>query len=184
MSQPWRLPGCGIRWGAHRSRELWDYQRVAQRGSFPAALILLVLVLLGVTAAIIAPGGVFGASGGSAGQRVATATVVTSVPCGSSVPGDLVEVQGVRAPVRLDGCGHTKGERLQVEVPAAASTSDLVVHLYTPGTAGDGASSRLNWVLLTLAAIAGGGYILLLRSRRAPPATAASRDDRLSPHLG
>jgi hypothetical protein len=175
--------------GADHRREFWDYQSVAQRGSVPVVLILLVLVLLGATAAIIVPGGAFDASGfgAPARQRVATATVVTSVPCGSATPGDMVEVQvdGSRIPARLDGCGHTKGERLQVAVPANTSARDLVVHLYTPGTSG-GASSRLNWVLLTLAAIAGGGYMLLLRSGAGSRSGSApaTKGKRLSAHGG
>jgi hypothetical protein len=182
---------CGVRWGANRRHNFWDYQGVAQRGSVPVALILLVLVLLGATAVITMPGGVFDVpgSGASAGQRVASATVVTSVPCGSSTPGDVVDVQvnGVRTPARLDGCGHTTGEQIQVAVPANPSTQDLVVHIYTPGmSTGGGAAGRLNWVLLTVAAIAGGGYMLLLRPRLTAPggSAAASGDDGLSVHRG
>jgi hypothetical protein len=162
---------------------------VAQRGLIPVALILLVLVLLGAAVATVAPGSGVSLSGSSAARRVAEATVVDPAPCGPSTPGDLVEVQvnGVRTQARLDGCGHLKGERLQVEVPTTGSTRALVVRLYTPAATvvGGSMSSRLNWVLLTLAAIAGGGYMLLLRSRPAPGGkTSPARNTGLSAHLG
>jgi hypothetical protein len=177
----------GIPVGADQPREFWEHHGVAQRGSIPVALILLVLVLLGATVAIVVPVAGVPVVGSSAGPRVAEATVVDPAPCGVSTPGDLVEVpvNGVRTQARLDGCGHLKGERLQVEVPATAPPPNLVVRIYTPAAASTGGStsSRLNWVLLTLAAIAGGGYMLLLRSRSAPADTAA-RNDGPSAHLG
>lgn len=174
--------------GAARHREFWDHHGVAQRGSIPVALILLVLVLFGVAVAVVAPLSGMSASGSATGGRV-VATVLDPAPCTASTPGDLVDVQikGVHTQARLDGCGHAKGERLQVDVPATTSTQNLVVHIYTPAaaTAGGSTSSRLNWVLFTLAAIAGGGYILLLRSRSLAgrPDTTA-RNDGLSAHVG
>lgn len=167
--------------GAAGPREFCDHHAVAQRGSIPVALILLVPVLFGVAVAIVAPGS-------AAGGRVAMATVLDSTPCTASTPGDLVDVQvnGGHVPARLDGCGHAKGERLQVEVPAGAPGRNLMVHIHASAVASaDGsASSRLNWVLGTLAAISGGGYVLLLRSRSlaSGPSTAA-RGDGISARL-
>lgn len=165
-----RYPG-----GAAGPREFCDHHAVAQRGSVPVALILLVPVLFGVAVAIVAPGS-------ATGGRVAVATVLDSTPCTASAPGELVDVQldNVHVPARLDGCGHAKGERIQVEVPAGAPTRNLVVHIHASAvaTAAGSASSRLNWVLGTLAAISGGGYVLLLRSRSlvSGPNTAARGD--------
>jgi hypothetical protein len=137
-------------------------------------LILLVLGLLGVAVVAISwrslPD-VLG-RGTTVEMRPATATVVESAPCGASPSGDLVEVpvNGASKQARLDGCGHTRGQQLQVQVPADPGP-DFVVRPASSETAGSGESSglpnRLSWVLVTLAAIAGGGYMLMLRSRPA-----------------
>jgi hypothetical protein len=106
-----------------------------------------------------------------AAERTATATVVASAPCGAATAGDVVQVpvNGTTRQAHLDGCGHTQGQQLQVQVPVAPGSGDLVVRPSVPGESSSAESTpnRLSWVLLTLATIAGGGYMLLLRSRPA-----------------
>jgi hypothetical protein len=163
----YRNPESGC--GASDVRGFWDDLSVSRRGSFPVALILLVLILLGAAAAIIVRGPLADKLGAvqHTPYQVTTATVVQSVPCSTAVPEDVVEVvvHGVPEQARLDGCGHTQGQRIQVEVPRNAPGHNLEVQMYTPGmNSGTGsAPGRLDWVLLTLAVIAGGGYVLLLR---------------------
>lgn len=143
-----------------------------RRGSVSVALVLLVLGLLGVTVVAVAWWPLSRTLGAQpAAERTATATVVASAPCGTSTTGDVVQVpiDGTPRQAHLDGCGHTRGQQLQVQVPATAGGGDFVVRPSAPGetSAADGTPNRLSWVLLTLAAIAGGGYMMLLRSRPA-----------------
>lgn len=99
--------------------------------------------------------------------RPATATVVESRPCGARTAGDLVEVEigGEVRRVPFDGCGHSRGQQFPVLVPADA-TGDVVVR---PVTANDSPldelAKRAQWILLTLAGVAGGGYALMLGRR-------------------
>jgi hypothetical protein len=130
------------------------------------ALILLVLGILGVTVAAVTLWPLVTAAGRDrVAMRQTTATVVESRPCGASTTGDLVEVNvdGVVRQAPFDGCGHALGQQLPVQVPADP-TQDFVVR---PAQAADSEldvlAQRANWVLLTLASVAGGGYGLMLR---------------------
>lgn len=101
--------------------------------------------------------------------RPGTAKVIQSAPCGASTRGDLVEVKvdGKPRQARFDGCGHAQGQQLQVLVPADPGTDFKVQPADAGTTSASGENhSRLNWVLLTLSGVAGGGYALLLRPRR------------------
>lgn len=104
-----------------------------------------------------------GTSAGSA--RTATATVVEQATCGRKTSGDLVEVRldGQARRLRLDGCGHVVGERFRVQVAKSGGRATQLDE-----TGGDGLSGRVTWVLLTLAGVAGGGYVLLLFRHRLP----------------
>jgi hypothetical protein len=136
------------------------------------ALILLVLGTIGVGVIAVSLWPTLGAatSGGTGALRPATARVLESAPCGAATGGDLVEVTVGGQPKRgrFDGCGHTPGQQLRVQVPVDPA-SELVVkpESLTASASGQasGTRDRLSWVLLTLAGIAGGGFMLLLRSR-------------------
>ncbi|KAA5837172.1 hypothetical protein ABT337_15775 [Saccharopolyspora hirsuta] len=139
-----------------------------QRGSASVAPILLVLSLLGVVLVGAAVWPLVAAADRERAElRPATATVVESRPCGTRGAGDLVEVEIAgelrRAP--FDGCGHSRGQQLPVLVPADPA-GQLVVR---PATANysqlDDLAERANWILLTLAGVAGGGYALMLGRR-------------------
>lgn len=107
--------------------------------------------------------------GAGASVRPATVTVVESARCGAPTARDRVAVtiDGRRMEVPFNGCGHREGRRLEVLVPADPR-GDFVAQPAVGDTAdtdtGD-LRGRLTWVLVTLAAVAGGGYSLLLRPR-------------------
>ncbi len=130
------------------------------------AVILVALGLLGVVVVALSwwrlPN--FGFADGE--MQSATATVIESSPCGREARGDLVEVRidGEVRRLRLDGCGHTAGQTMPVQVPANGGD-----HAVRAGEAdsGGGMHTRASWVLCTLAAIAGGGYALLITRPRA-----------------
>ncbi|GAA0538298.1 hypothetical protein GCM10011581_05270 [Saccharopolyspora subtropica] len=130
--------------------------------------ILLVLGVLGVVVAVLAVWPLLAARGERrTALRPATATVVESRPCGARSARDLVsvEIDGVVRQAPFDGCGHTRGQKLAVQVPADAG-ADLVVR---PAGASDSElddlAQRAYWVLLTLAAVAGGCYGVMLHRR-------------------
>lgn len=144
---------------------------VGRRGSASVALILLFLAAIGV--------GVVAVSawllpdmfrGGSEKLQPATAVVIESAQCGAPGTGDKVEVDvgGVRREAKLDGCGHSKGQRIPVQVPENPA-GELVVRADS-GSSGSSQGldigQRLDLVLITLAGLAGGGYAMMLRGRR------------------
>ena len=141
---------------------------VGRRRSTSVALILLVLALVGIGVVALSWWPRPDVLGEDARFRPATAVVIESTPCGASTQGDKVEVtvDGKPRQARFDGCGHTKGQQLPVRVPVD-SGGEFVVRSAEPdeGSGGNSVPQRLNWVLLTLAAIAGGGYALMLRGR-------------------
>ena len=132
---------------------------VGRRGLASVALTMLALALLGVGVTALAwwPE----RDEQSSGSRPVAARVLQSAPCGGrGSPGDLVEVRtggGVRQQ-RFDGCGHTPGEQLQVLLPKNPSGKAKPAGSESGSSGGE----RLMWVLLTVAAVAGGGYGLLL----------------------
>ncbi|QUH00333.1 hypothetical protein HUO13_05420 [Saccharopolyspora erythraea] len=144
-----------------------------RRGSASVALILLVLGVLGMAVVVLTgwPASVPVASEAAVRTRPVKATVISSEPCGARTSGDVVEVtvDGRTTRARLDGCGHTAGQQLDVRVPVDPG-SDFVVRPASEGDSESGAEApaqRLVWVLATLAGVAGGGYGLLVRPRSA-----------------
>ncbi|MEU6132395.1 hypothetical protein ABZ805_24735 [Saccharopolyspora sp. NPDC047091] len=133
-------------------------------GSASVALILVALGLLGIVVVAFSWWRLPNIGSADGGAQPATATVLESTPCGKASEGDLVEVRvdGETRQLRLDGCGHTEGQTMQVQVPARGDS-------VRPGAGAEsgGLHSRASWVLGTLAAIAGGGYALLITRPRA-----------------
>lgn len=127
-------------------------------------MVVLGLVGIGVVALSWGQLPNIGSAGGS--SRTAMATVVEQAPCGAKTAGDLVELQqgGQAKRVRLDGCGHMKGQRFRVEL---SKDGQRAVRLEESPTA-SGLEGRVTLVLLTLAGVAGGGYALLLFRHRLP----------------
>ncbi|MBQ0927456.1 hypothetical protein [Saccharopolyspora endophytica] len=138
------------------------------RGSASVASILLVLGVLGVVVAGVTVWPLVAASGQTqVAERRAQAVVVEPRPCGARAAGDVVEVQidGQTRRATFDGCGHTRGQRLDVMVPARASGDLRVTPVKTQQTELEALAWRTHIVLITLAAVAGGGYGILLGRR-------------------
>lgn len=132
------------------------------------ASILLVLGVLGVVVAGVTVWPLVAASGQTqVAERRAQAVVVEPRPCGARAAGDVVEVQvdGQTRRATFDGCGHTRGQRLDVMVPARASGDLRVTPVKTQQTELEALAWRTHIVLITLAAVAGGGYGILLGRR-------------------
>jgi hypothetical protein len=107
-------------------------------------------------------------SAGGGDVRMARATVVRAVHCGSSDAQDWLRVElldGRAVPARLDGCGHRPGEVLTVEVSDPLPVGDVVARL--PGTGVPAATAdaqRIGAVGVAVAGIA--GALLAWRLRR------------------
>lgn len=119
-------------------------------------LLVVGLVGMGVAVALLVPERVLGAA---EPPRPVAATVVETGMCGRGM--DTVEWDaggGEKKQAKLDGCGHTKGETVEVVM----TDSDMVSSVASLPT-GPPVSSRLTALLLCLAALAGGFYAFLFR---------------------
>ena len=129
------------------------------------------VVVLGVLiAALVSHLGLFGSSPEDQGQK-ARASVVAGVPCASAGAMETVTFKAgdkeLRA--RFDGCGHAKGEAVDVTVPTGPAGADPVVHA-ADAAVGDGqAGDGLGLLLLVVSGMAGAGFAFLLR--RGPRST-------------
>ncbi|ANZ36182.1 hypothetical protein BBK82_09010 [Lentzea guizhouensis] len=118
-------------------------------------LLVVGLVGIGVAVALLVPTKVLGSS--EPPRRVA-ATVVESGSCGQGMDTVEWDADGQKKQAKLDGCGHRKGETVEVVV----SDGDMVQSAASV-PAGLPMSSRLTALLLCLAALAGGFYAFLFR---------------------
>ncbi|GDY33100.1 hypothetical protein GTS_47330 [Gandjariella thermophila] len=107
-------------------------------------------------------------SGGATRTRTVSATVVAASSCQGPNAYDTVEltIDGQKKRARLDGCGHREGDVLNVDVPQS-SGGDLLVQPSGAAPVGSGVSGRLSALLVSVAALAGAGYVHLLRRRTA-----------------
>ncbi|GGP61311.1 hypothetical protein GCM10010185_37320 [Saccharothrix coeruleofusca] len=134
------------------------------------ALIALVVALAAVGAAVA----LWWPPAPAPAQR-ATATVVEPASCGGGDAYDRVELkvgeQTRRA--RLDGCGHSVNEVVEVVVPADTSGEFLV---QAAGTMSDDLpfGTRLTAMLMCLSGLAGGLYTYLLLRRQRTASTVAA----------
>ena len=134
------------------------------------------VVVLGVLMAVLVGHiGLFGSSLADQGQKT-RASVVAGVPCASAGAMETVTFKagGKEQKARFDGCGHAKGESVDVTVPGDAAGGDPVVHA-ADAAVGDGhAGDRLGLVLIAFSGMAGAVFAFLLRrgprTRRLPPA--------------
>lgn len=105
--------------------------------------------------------------------RMARATVVHAVDCGTSDAHDRLRVElldGRAVPARLDGCGHRLGEVLTVEVSDPLPPGDVIARL--PGTGVPAATvdaQRIGAVSVAVAGIAGALLAWRLRKPPQPP---------------
>lgn len=120
--------------------------------------ILLVVGLVGIAVAValLVPFKVMGAQDK---VRRVTATVVESGSCAQGTE-DTVEweADGAKKQAKLDGCGHNKGETVEVVM-----TGGDVVQSAASQPVGPPVASRLTALLLCMAALAGGFYAFLFR---------------------
>ena len=123
------------------------------------------VVLLGpVVAVLVSAVGLFGESPEDLGAKV-RATVVTGTSCARAGATETVTFkhQGKDRGARFDGCGHAKGENVEVTVPTGTLTPNLVVHA-ADATVGDSKDGEgLGLLLIVVSGAAGAGYAFLIR---------------------
>lgn len=106
----------------------------------------------------------------TAATRRVQATVTSTASCQSGDTQDSVTVPiaGVPRPAKLDGCGHARGERVAVLVPADFASGTVVEPADTAPASSSGMSHRVAFLLLLVAAVVGGGVAYRLSRIRHP----------------
>lgn len=130
--------------------------------SAPAVTVVLVAAL-----ALAVLGWLLWPSADPGAFRPARATVVDAAACGDAPSREIVVVQTGRGEVRasLNGCGHTVGETIAVEVQQG-SDGELVVRLAGTGLSTSAVTGkRLTAVLVVVAAGAAGALAWRLHRR-------------------
>ena len=122
-------------------------------------LLVFGLVGIGVAIALLVPLKVMGAK--EPPRRVA-ATVVESGACGQGMDTVEWDANGEKKQAKLDGCGHQKGETVEI-VTTGNDTGGNMVQSAASQPVGPPVASRLTALLLCLAALAGGFYAFLFR---------------------
>lgn len=139
--------------------------------------ILLVVGLVGIAVAValLVPLKVMGAEDQ---VRRVSATVVETGSCAQGTE-DTVEWDsgGEKKQAKLDGCGHSKGETVEVVMTGGDPKNPDMVQSAASVPTGPSITSRLTALLLCLAALAGGFYAFLFRYAplRAPAVLASPR---------
>lgn len=118
-------------------------------------LLVFGLVGIGVAIALLVPLKVLGAE--EPPRRVA-ATVVETGTCGQGMDTVEWDADGEKKQAKLDGCGHQKGETVEIVL-----TGNDMVQSAAAQPVGPPIASRLTALLLCLAALAGGFYAFLFR---------------------
>lgn len=137
-------------------------------------LLVVGLVGIGVAIALLAPAKVLGAE---EPPRPVAATVVETGSCGQGTDTVEWDAGGEKKQAKLDGCGHRKGETVEV-VP----TGNDMVQSAASLPAGLPVGRRLTALLLCMAALAGGFYAFLFRYAplRAPAVMPAPKQEPVS----
>ena len=140
------------------------YLRWAAAGTGVVGLGVLIAVLVSSV-------GLFGASQEDKGTNT-PATVVTGVPCDKAGATETVSFKagGKDHRARFDGCGHAKGESVDVTVPSGSFGKDLVVHAAAAAVGDSKEGEDLGLLLIVVSGMAGAGYTHLLRRGPKPPA--------------
>jgi hypothetical protein len=118
-------------------------------------LLVVGLVGIGVAVALLVPAKVLGAE---EPPRPVTATVVESSACGQGMDTVEWDANGEKKQAKLDGCGHRKGETVEI-----VTTGNDMVSSAASVPVGLPVGRRLTALLLCLAALAGGFYAFLFR---------------------
>ncbi|MFC9251282.1 hypothetical protein ACFWMR_35250 [Amycolatopsis thailandensis] len=129
--------------------------------------------LLVIFLAWFAGPGLFGISNETQGTTV-RAEVVEPAPCTGGGPSEKVKFEFGGKPVEgsLNGCGHGKGERVDVVVPDGASGDGVAVHAVDTTAGASDARRPLGLALLVFSCFAGGMYVFLVLRGPRVPATA------------
>lgn len=137
-------------------------------------LLVVGLVGIGIAIALLVPAKVLGAE---EPPRPVTATVVETGSCGQGMDTVEWDANGEKKQAKLDGCGHRKGETLEI-----VNTGNDMVSSAASVPAGLPVGRRLTALLLCLAALAGGFYAFLFRYAplRAPAVLPTRRQESLS----
>jgi hypothetical protein len=137
-------------------------------------LLVVGLVGIGVAVALLVPAKVLG---DEEPPRPVTATVVETGSCGQGTDTVEWDANGEKKQAKLDGCGHRKGETVEVVLTGHDMVSSAAS---VPG--GLPVGRRLTALLLCLAALAGGFYAFLFRYAplRAPAVLPTRRQESLS----
>jgi hypothetical protein len=155
----WQIPPGYLRWAA-------------------AGLGLLLLSV--AIASMVSVLGLFGlaAAADDTGTRV-SAKVATEAPCNRPNASEIVsfKYQGQDRQARFDGCGHAKGEPVEILLPPGPVVNSMVVQSASAAV-GDGAPGEgLALVLLVISGLAGAGFAFLVR--RGPKTRSLPRALRL-----
>jgi hypothetical protein len=118
-------------------------------------LLVVGLVGIGVAVALLVPLKMLGAK---EPVRPVAATVVETGACGQGMDTVEWDAGGEKKKAKLDGCGHSKGETVEI-----VTTGSDMVQSAASVPAGPPIASRLAALLLCLAALAGGFYTFLFR---------------------
>jgi hypothetical protein len=152
-----RIPAAHLRWAAV--------------GTGVVVLASLVAVLVGVS-------GLFGAAREDQGGEV-RATVVAGVTCDRAGATETVTFTagGKDHRARFDGCGHAKGEEVDVTVPTGPLPPDLVVHAADAAVGDSRDGEGLGLLLIAVSGMAGAAYAFVLRARAWPGQETSSAGD-------
>jgi hypothetical protein len=123
------------------------------------------VVVLGVLIAVaVSVSGLFGSSPEDSGSTV-RANVLTGAPCNKTGASEKVKftIAGKPHQARLDGCGHTKNEPVDVTVPAAPLPPDLVVHAANAAVGDRESGEGLGLLLIVVSGVAGAAYTFVIR---------------------
>lgn len=149
-------------WDHHRVR-IWGvlippgYLRWAAAGTGVVVLGTLIAVLVSAV-------GLFGESQEDVGTPT-LATVVAGVSCDRVGAPETVAftAAGKVHRAKFDGCGHAKGEPVDVTVPDGPLTEDLIVHAADAAVGDSRDGEGLGLLLIVVSGMAGAGYAFLLR---------------------
>jgi hypothetical protein len=140
----------------------------------------LALLLLSIAiATVVSVLGLFGFTSATedAGTRV-SAKVATATPCNRPNAVEIVTFRndGEDKQARFDGCGHTKGEPVEILVPPGPVVESMVVHSAGAAVGDRAPGEGLGRVLLVGSGLAGAAYVFLVRrGKRGTPLPPAWR---------
>lgn len=154
-------------WQAVKSWLAGIWPKEFWRGPVRWVLIPLVFVLVGAGVAIFAFGPSLGVTSTQDQLNAQVkATVVNSASCTDQNAQDTVEVRrnGTAQQIPLNGCGHSKGEALDVVVTTGDAGQPIAQLAAATQVAGN-RDGRLTAILITLSALAGALYAFLIRGQ-------------------